>query len=234
MDVDDGAVLRRRLPGDGLAPEAARRDEAPLERSERLRRRRGSPRNRGRASQPPARSRGGATTSLRAAASECRRAHVHHEPARLAQHDHVDLRRGRACPDLSSRPSRPCRALPRVPPSPTDWPPADDRHLEVEERAARVPSCASRRRRPGSRPVRPAVATSADEDGRERARTRRTTLMRTHDPRLVHDPLGQIDLSAGNRTTSRIDSLPVSSITSRSIPRPIPPVGGIPYDSAST
>ena len=40
--------------------------------------------------------------------------------------------------------------------------------------------------------------------------------------------------SAGNSTTSRIDSLPVRSITKRSIPKPRPPVGGIPYESAST
>jgi len=40
--------------------------------------------------------------------------------------------------------------------------------------------------------------------------------------------------SAGNSTTSRIDSLPVRSITKRSIPKPRPPVGGIPYERAST
>jgi hypothetical protein len=38
---------------------------------------------------------------------------------------------------------------------------------------------------------------------------------------------------AGNSTTSRIDCEPVSSITSRSIPMPIPPVGGIPCSSAA-
>jgi 4'-phosphopantetheinyl transferase len=37
---------------------------------------------------------------------------------------------------------------------------------------------------------------------------------------------------AGNSTTSRIESLPVSSITSRSMPRPTPAVGGIPCSSA--
>ena len=40
--------------------------------------------------------------------------------------------------------------------------------------------------------------------------------------------------SAGKRITSRIASLPVSTIASRSIPIPQPPVGGIPYESAST
>ena len=43
-----------------------------------------------------------------------------------------------------------------------------------------------------------------------------------------------VERSAGNSTTSRIVSRPVSSITSRSMPRPSPPVGGIPYESAST
>ena len=37
---------------------------------------------------------------------------------------------------------------------------------------------------------------------------------------------------AGKSTTSRIERRPVSTITSRSIPMPIPPVGGIPYSSA--
>ena len=45
---------------------------------------------------------------------------------------------------------------------------------------------------------------------------------------LVHDPNGQSERSAGKSTTSRIDSVPVSSITSRSMPSPIPLVGGIP------
>ena len=40
--------------------------------------------------------------------------------------------------------------------------------------------------------------------------------------------------SAGKRITSRIDSLPVKSMARRSMPSPIPPVGGIPYESAST
>jgi hypothetical protein len=40
--------------------------------------------------------------------------------------------------------------------------------------------------------------------------------------------------SAGKRTTSRIVSRPVSTIASRSIPTPSPPVGGMPYESAST
>src|SRR5439155_72553 len=39
---------------------------------------------------------------------------------------------------------------------------------------------------------------------------------------------------AGKRITSRIASLPVMAIVSRSIPIPQPPVGGIPYESAST
>jgi hypothetical protein len=40
-------------------------------------------------------------------------------------------------------------------------------------------------------------------------------------------------LSSGNKITSRIDSAPVSSMVSRSIPRPNPPAGGIPCSSAS-
>ncbi len=40
--------------------------------------------------------------------------------------------------------------------------------------------------------------------------------------------------SAGNRITSLIVSRPVSTIVSRSMPSPRPPVGGIPYASAST
>ncbi len=40
--------------------------------------------------------------------------------------------------------------------------------------------------------------------------------------------------SAGKRMTSRIVSQPVSSIARRSMPSPRPPVGGIPYESAST
>ena len=40
--------------------------------------------------------------------------------------------------------------------------------------------------------------------------------------------------SAGNRITSRIASCPVRIIASRSMPRPSPPVGGMPYESAST
>ena len=39
---------------------------------------------------------------------------------------------------------------------------------------------------------------------------------------------------AGNRTTSRMVSCPVSSIARRSMPRPTPPVGGRPYSSAVT
>ena len=40
--------------------------------------------------------------------------------------------------------------------------------------------------------------------------------------------------SAGKRITSRIESRPSSTIASRSMPSPSPPVGGIPYESAST
>jgi hypothetical protein len=36
----------------------------------------------------------------------------------------------------------------------------------------------------------------------------------------------------GNRMTSRIDGWSVSSMTSRSMPMPTPPVGGMPYSSA--
>ena len=39
---------------------------------------------------------------------------------------------------------------------------------------------------------------------------------------------------SGNRITSRIDGLSVSSMTSRSMPMPSPPVGGMPYSSART
>src|SRR5262249_54649740 len=39
-------------------------------------------------------------------------------------------------------------------------------------------------------------------------------------------------LISGNRITSRIDGLLVSSMTSRSMPTPSPPVGGSPYSSA--
>ncbi len=38
--------------------------------------------------------------------------------------------------------------------------------------------------------------------------------------------------SCGNSTTSRIDSAPVSIMTRRSIPIPIPPAEGMPYSSA--
>ena len=38
--------------------------------------------------------------------------------------------------------------------------------------------------------------------------------------------------SAGNRITSRMLGLSVSSIISRSMPTPQPPVGGMPYSSA--
>ena len=40
--------------------------------------------------------------------------------------------------------------------------------------------------------------------------------------------------SAGNRITSRMLGLSVSSIISRSMPTPQPPVGGMPYSSART
>ncbi len=45
-------------------------------------------------------------------------------------------------------------------------------------------------------------------------------------------PISPSGLNSGNKITSRIDGEFVSSITSRSIPRPSPPVGGIPYDIA--
>ena len=38
----------------------------------------------------------------------------------------------------------------------------------------------------------------------------------------------------GKRMTSRMESLPVSSMTQRSMPMPKPPVGGIPYSRALT
>src|SRR5690554_717838 len=41
-------------------------------------------------------------------------------------------------------------------------------------------------------------------------------------------------LACGNKITSRIFGVFVSSITNLSIPIPIPPVGGIPYSNAST
>ncbi len=44
----------------------------------------------------------------------------------------------------------------------------------------------------------------------------------------------QSDLSAGNSTTSRIECFPVSTIVRRSMPRPRPPVGGMPCSSAWT
>src|SRR5205807_9554122 len=40
-------------------------------------------------------------------------------------------------------------------------------------------------------------------------------------------------LNSGNRITSRMDSAPVSSMVSRSIPSPKPPAGGMPCSSAS-
>ena len=44
----------------------------------------------------------------------------------------------------------------------------------------------------------------------------------------------QASRMAGKRTTSRIELRPVRSIASRSIPMPIPPVGGMPCSSAAT
>ena len=46
-----------------------------------------------------------------------------------------------------------------------------------------------------------------------------------------HVDFGRI---CGNRMTSRIDRLSVSSITRRSMPTPSPAVGGSPYSSART
>jgi beta-N-acetylhexosaminidase len=43
---------------------------------------------------------------------------------------------------------------------------------------------------------------------------------------------GRAVRSAGNRITSRMLGLSVSSITSRSMPMPQPPAGGMPYSSA--
>ena len=40
-------------------------------------------------------------------------------------------------------------------------------------------------------------------------------------------------LNSGNRITSRMDSAPVRSMVSRSIPRPKPPAGGMPCSSAN-
>ena len=44
--------------------------------------------------------------------------------------------------------------------------------------------------------------------------------------------MGNQSRMAGNSTTSRIVFCPVRIIAMRSIPKPIPPVGGIPYSSA--
>ena len=54
---------------------------------------------------------------------------------------------------------------------------------------------------------------------------------------VFHKGLGRYGYSfrgriSGNRITSRIDGLFVSSITRRSIPTPSPAAGGIPYSSA--
>ncbi len=48
-------------------------------------------------------------------------------------------------------------------------------------------------------------------------------------------PLGSVQASGrmyGNSSTSRIELLPVSSITKRSMPTPSPPVGGSPTSNA--
>ena len=50
--------------------------------------------------------------------------------------------------------------------------------------------------------------------------------------RKGHHPTRPFLLINGNRITSRIDGLLVSTITSRSIPTPSPAVGGRPYSSA--
>src|SRR5262249_13134106 len=56
--------------------------------------------------------------------------------------------------------------------------------------------------------------------------------MRSKMPRVERAyPLGRI---VGKAMTSRIEALSVSSMTSRSIPMPSPPVGGRPYSSAVT
>ena len=70
--------------------------------------------------------------------------------------------------------------------------------------------------------------------------TRPTTvnLRRTLDEEVrALEPLQSAGASGrrvGNRITSRIESTPASSIARRSTPIPRPPVGGIPYSSAST
>ena len=52
--------------------------------------------------------------------------------------------------------------------------------------------------------------------------------------RTVGKPAQRRSRSAGKRITSRIESLPPSTIARRSMPMPRPPVGGMPYESAST
>ena len=165
--------------------------------------------------------------------AEGRGTHVHHESPRLPKQQHVD-RGVHAAPAGAHGHLRGVLTAHRAACGDRDARPAGlDRHLHVEDGAARVRGALGGRddrvRRLGG-----GGADEHDEDSRESQEEATHENHRTYDPRLVHDPLGQIDLSAGKRTTSRIDSLPVSSITSRSIPRPIPPVGGIPYDSAST
>jgi hypothetical protein len=71
---------------------------------------------------------------------------------------------------------------------------------------------------------------------RERGRGRSITVAAKTIRRLAPTPLalGQASRMAGNRTTSRMLVRPVSSITRRSMPIPMPPVGGMPCSSAST
>ena len=60
--------------------------------------------------------------------------------------------------------------------------------------------------------------------------------LRPQNPDIAGGPArgsAQASRIAGNSTTSRIDGRPVSSITRRSMPMPMPPVGGIPSSSAS-
>ena len=66
---------------------------------------------------------------------------------------------------------------------------------------------------------------------------RRRPLPRTPSPRAATAMtaarrIGAQSRIAGKSTTSRIVRLPVSSITSRSMPMPMPPVGGSPCSSA--
>src|SRR5205823_3738552 len=62
----------------------------------------------------------------------------------------------------------------------------------------------------------------------------RSTAVSGRAGRLLYERVLDARRRAGKRITSRIVSRPVSTIASRSIPSPRPPVGGMPYESAST